>query len=72
MSVGSEERSSDVERTAIVTGGGSGIGLAIGTRLAGDGLAVAIFDRDGQAARRGGSQDRRGGRSVHGPDRRRH
>ena len=37
-------------RTAIVTGGGSGIGLAIGTRLARDGLAVAIFDRDGEAA----------------------
>jgi NAD(P)-dependent dehydrogenase (short-subunit alcohol dehydrogenase family) len=50
MSVGSEERSSDGERTAIVTGGGSGIGLAIGTRLARDGLAVAIFDRDGEAA----------------------
>ena len=36
--------------TAVVTGGGSGIGLAIGTRLAGDGLSVAIFDRDGEAA----------------------
>ena len=38
------------ERTAIVTGGGSGIGLAIAERLATDGLAVAIFDRDGTAA----------------------
>jgi 2-hydroxycyclohexanecarboxyl-CoA dehydrogenase len=39
-----------VERTAIVTGAGSGIGLAIAERLAGDGLAVAVFDRDGDAA----------------------
>ena len=38
------------ERTAIVTGGGSGIGLAISERLAADGLAVALFDRDGASA----------------------
>ena len=38
------------ERTAIVTGAGSGIGLAIAERLADDGLAVAVFDRDGDAA----------------------
>jgi NAD(P)-dependent dehydrogenase (short-subunit alcohol dehydrogenase family) len=37
-------------RVAIVTGGGSGIGLAISERLAGDGNAVAIFDRDGVSA----------------------
>ena len=37
-------------RTAIVTGGASGIGLAISQRLAADGAAVAIFDRDGEAA----------------------
>jgi NAD(P)-dependent dehydrogenase (short-subunit alcohol dehydrogenase family) len=37
-------------RTAIVTGGGSGIGLAISERLAADGAAIAIFDRDGGAA----------------------
>ncbi|MBV8979975.1 MAG: SDR family oxidoreductase [Acidimicrobiia bacterium] len=37
-------------RTAIVTGGASGIGLAISERLAADGAAVAIFDRDGGAA----------------------
>jgi len=37
-------------RTAIVTGGASGIGLAIATRLAADGARVAIFDRNGDAA----------------------
>jgi 2-hydroxycyclohexanecarboxyl-CoA dehydrogenase len=38
------------ERVAIVTGGASGIGLAISERLAADHNAVAIFDRDGEAA----------------------
>ncbi|MCU1452025.1 MAG: fabG 2 [Acidimicrobiales bacterium] len=37
-------------RVAIVTGGASGIGLAISERLAADGNAVAIFDRNGEAA----------------------
>jgi NAD(P)-dependent dehydrogenase (short-subunit alcohol dehydrogenase family) len=42
--------SEPARRVAIVTGGGSGIGLAISERLAADGNAVAIFDRDETAA----------------------
>ncbi len=37
-------------RTAIVTGGGAGIGVAICRRLAADGASVAVFDRDGATA----------------------
>jgi 2-hydroxycyclohexanecarboxyl-CoA dehydrogenase len=42
--------SSNTRRTAIVTGAGSGIGLAVGERLAADGMAVAVLDRDGDSA----------------------
>ena len=38
------------DRVAVVTGGGSGIGLAISERLASDGLAVAVLDRDRDSA----------------------
>jgi NAD(P)-dependent dehydrogenase (short-subunit alcohol dehydrogenase family) len=38
-------------RVAVVTGGASGIGLAISERLASDGAAVAIFDLNGDAAK---------------------
>ena len=38
------------ETAAIVTGGASGIGLAIAQRLAADGASVAIFDVNGEAA----------------------
>jgi 2-hydroxycyclohexanecarboxyl-CoA dehydrogenase len=37
-------------RVAVVTGGASGIGLAISERLADEGAAVAIFDLNGEAA----------------------
>ena len=37
-------------RTAFVTGGGSGIGRAIAVRFGRDGAAVALFDRDADAA----------------------
>lgn len=38
------------ERTAVVTGAASGIGLATAGRLAAQGLAVALFDLNGEAA----------------------
>ena len=47
----------------------SGIGLAIAERLAADGNAVAIFDRNGEAADGGRGQDR--GRRRHRRRRRR-
>jgi NAD(P)-dependent dehydrogenase (short-subunit alcohol dehydrogenase family) len=40
------------ERVGLVTGGGGGIGCAIARRLARDGMAVAVLDRDGEAAQR--------------------
>jgi NAD(P)-dependent dehydrogenase (short-subunit alcohol dehydrogenase family) len=53
------------ERTAIVTGGASGIGLAISERLSTDGLAVAVFDRNGEAAEAAaGKIVASGGRSI--------
>ena len=39
-------------RVGMVTGGGGGIGRAIARRLARDGMAVAVLDRDGDAARK--------------------
>jgi 2-hydroxycyclohexanecarboxyl-CoA dehydrogenase len=39
-------------RTALVTGGGAGIGAEIASRLAGRGARVVVLDRDIEAARR--------------------
>ncbi len=41
---------SEPVRVAVVTGGASGIGLAISERFASDGIAVAVFDRDAAGA----------------------
>lgn len=55
----------DGPRTAIVTGGGRGIGLAVGRRLALEGATVAIFERDGDSGRAAASQiEADGGHAV--------
>jgi NAD(P)-dependent dehydrogenase (short-subunit alcohol dehydrogenase family) len=53
------------KRVAVVTGGGSGIGLAVGRRLAADGHAVAVFDLDGASATAAaGEVEAAGGRAI--------
>jgi 2-hydroxycyclohexanecarboxyl-CoA dehydrogenase len=42
-------------RVAVVTGAASGIGLGIARRLAGDGLAVALLDNNGDLVREAGA-----------------
>jgi 2-hydroxycyclohexanecarboxyl-CoA dehydrogenase len=53
-------------RTAVVTGAASGMGLAIGQRLAGNGHRVALLDLDGDAVDRAASDLRAAGKSAIG------
>ena len=54
------------EKVAIVTGGGSGIGLAIAERLASEGIAVAVFDRDAAASEAAAAKIAAGGGTALG------
>jgi 2-hydroxycyclohexanecarboxyl-CoA dehydrogenase len=53
-------------KVAVVTGGGSGIGLAISERLAADGIAIAVLDLDGGAADRAAKAITEGGGTAIG------
>lgn len=54
------------DKTAIVTGGASGIGMAISMRLAADGAAVAVFDMNGAGAEETAAKIRAAGGQASG------
>jgi len=54
------------DKTAIVTGGASGIGMAISMRLAADGAAVAVFDMNGAGAQETAAKIRAAGGQASG------
>jgi meso-butanediol dehydrogenase / (S,S)-butanediol dehydrogenase / diacetyl reductase len=53
-----------VGKTALITGGGRGIGRATALRLAGEGAAVAVLDRDRDAAEEAARQVQHAGASA--------
>ena len=55
-----------LNRVAVVTGGGSGLGQAIATHLARDGRQVAVLDLDGEAADKVAAELRADGGSAVG------
>lgn len=55
-----------MSRVAVVTGAASGMGLAVGRRLAADGHRVALFDRDGDAVAATADELRRAGAGALG------
>jgi 2-hydroxycyclohexanecarboxyl-CoA dehydrogenase len=60
-----ERMGGEMSRVAVVTGGGSGLGESICTKLAQDGHRVAILDVNGEAAAKGAADiDKCGGQAV--------
>jgi NAD(P)-dependent dehydrogenase (short-subunit alcohol dehydrogenase family) len=60
-----EEPVATTQKVAAVTGGASGIGLAIAERLARDGNAVAVLDLDGDAASAAAAKIQADGGTAH-------